>query len=576
MVTSTLGYSQLQPRTRPLIIVCGMGRTGSKIFHLLRRQGADVVGISEHPMPEEDGARIVVGDPRCPATLTAAGIRDATTLLLALSDDALNLGVLTQARVLNPDVRIVNRLFNQALGDRLDKTLPGHVSTSVAALSAPIFAFAAIGHRAIGQLQLFGRCWPVREETINADHPWLGRPLSELWDNRSRMLIGFFPVGDTQGPIEGITRKRRLRQGDRLLVGTQPVVPDSRQARWRKLLKAISHLRRFHHHAGPVVSVMAMLLLTIFLSAVTYVVATDRLPFVDALYFTVGMITGAGGREQVAETSTSAIKVFTVVMMLVGAGVIGVCYALINDFILGNRLKQFWDAARVPARHHYIVCGLGGIGIQIVRQLHEQGCEVVAIERDLDGRFLHAARALGVPVIVADASLTSTLEAANVRHAAALLAVTSNDMVNVEISLTAKAIHSQLHAIVRHQDSDFARSVQEVFSFETVLCPSDIAAPSFAAAALGGRAIGNGLIDDLLWVAIATEIAPDHPFCDREVQAAALDVGGVPLYLKTPEGTVHGWQLLYTQLAPGHVLYITLPAAKLDQLWHLQPSLLTA
>ena len=101
----------------------------------------------------------------------------------------MNLAVLTQARVLNPHIRVVNRLFNASLGDRLDHSLSDHFSMSVSALSAPIFAFAALGNRAIGQLQLFKQTWAIREEYVDEDHPWLGRPLSELWEDRSRMLI---------------------------------------------------------------------------------------------------------------------------------------------------------------------------------------------------------------------------------------------------------------------------------------------------------------------------------------------------------------------------------------------------
>lgn len=557
---------------RPRIIICGLGRTGLTIFHLLRRQGANVMAISLRAMPGEDGARVTVGDPRHPPTLIAAGIREARTIVLAHGDDALNLAVLTQARVLNPRIQVVNRLLNQTLGDRLDQTLPGHISTSVASLAAPIFAFSAFGQQAIGQLRLFGRPWPVREEIIDADHPWLGQKLADLWDDRTRMLIGFFPAGGRHDNlIEAVVEGRMLLPGDRLVVGTQPRVPSQREARWRKLLKAITHVRRLHHHAGSVLAVTATLLATIAVSATIYVAAASNAPFIDALYFTVGMITGAGGQEQIAENASAAIKVFTAVMMLVGAGIIGVCYALINDFILGSRFKQFWDAARVPASHHYIVCGLGGLGIQTVRQLIDRGCEVVAIERDPKCRFLHAAAALGVPVIVADASLNSTLKAANIASAEAILAVTSDAIANVEISLTAKAMQADIPAIVRHHDPEFARSVQKVFGFETVLCPHEIAAPSFATAALGGRAIGNGLVGDLLWIAIAIDITETHPFRGRDVQTTAAETGFVPLYLNSRDNTVHGWQLLQATLHPGDTLYVMLPATRLEQLWQVQP-----
>ena len=117
---------------KPRIIVCGLGNTGYRVFSLLRQQGVHVVGISTHPRQEEN---IVVGDLRSPDTLIRAGIHDASALLLMSSDDALNLAILTQARVLNPTIRIINRLLNARLGHRLDQTLAYHVSMSVSALS---------------------------------------------------------------------------------------------------------------------------------------------------------------------------------------------------------------------------------------------------------------------------------------------------------------------------------------------------------------------------------------------------------------------------------------------------------
>ena len=559
---------------KPRIIVCGLGRTGYKIFSLLRQQGAAVVGISDRPMPTH-GDEIVVGELPAQATLVRAGIKDAQSLVLACSDDAINLAVLTQARVINPRIRIINRLFNQTLGERLDQTLLDHNSMSVSALAAPIFCFAAMGNRAIGQLRLFNQTWPIHEEIITDDHPWLGLQLSELWDNPSRMLIYYLPSQGEMDLVTAVAQEKRLQVGDHLIIGSQPTIRARRRSRLQKLLKALLNLQKYRQHGRPVAVVTLSLLVTIALATITYVSVNFNTSIVDALYFSVGMITGAGGQEQVAEHAPNGIKVFTAIMMIVGAGVIGICYALINDFILGSRLKQFWDAARVPHRHHYIVCGLGGVGMQIVRQLHTQGHEVVVIECDHQNRFLHTARSLGVPVILEDASLGATLKAANCDRAAALIVVTSKDMANVEIALTAKAVAPKLPVIVRIQEPQFARSVQEVFEFETVLSPIELATHSFAAAALGGKILGNGMTDDLLWVALATMITPRHPFCGKTVKAAAMTADFVPLYLERNSYTVHSWQLLDILLRPGDVLYLTIPATGLEQLWRATPSQLT-
>ncbi|MEA5415517.1 NAD-binding protein, partial [Synechococcus sp. BA-132 BA5] len=112
-----------------------------------------------------------------------------------------------------------------------------------------------------------------------------------------------------------------------------------------------------------------------------------------------------------------SIKVFTIIMMLIGTAVIGIFYAILNDFILGSRLRNFWDATRVPHRNHIVVCGLGSVGVQTALQLVSYGYEVLVIERDLNNRFLDTVRSHGIPVIHGDASLPTTLKAANLEKA---------------------------------------------------------------------------------------------------------------------------------------------------------------
>ncbi|WP_204103755.1 MULTISPECIES: NAD-binding protein [Spirulina sp. CCY15215] len=561
---------------KPKIIVCGLGQTGYRIFSLLRQQGAEVIGISDRPIPGERSDRIIIGDPRLTATLIAAGIRDAHTLVLASSDDALNLESLTRARTINPKVRIINRIFNHTLGEHLDQTLTDHVSLSSAKLAAPIFAFAALGNKAIGQLKLFNQTWPIREEIIDSEHPWLGHKLSELWESRSRMLIYYLPAMGESNLIAAILEGQLLQVGDRIIVGTQPLVRSSQRSKLhskaRSLLKTFANLRKFKDYGRPVALVSLALLTTIFLATLTYISVNFNISIADAIYFSVGMITGAGGKEEVAETASDTIKIFTAIMMIVGAGVIGICYALINDFILGSRLRQFWAVTQVPSRNHYIICGLGGVGMRIAQQLISQGYDVVAIESDPNNRFLHSAKSLGIPVIMEEANLASTLKSANVEKAAALLTVTSNDMINVEIALCAKALQPKLSVVVRNHDPQFSYSVQQVFEFETVLCPIELATPSFAAAALGGRILGNGMTDDLLWIALATLITPSHPFYGKTVKEASQNADFVPLYVESQGRSIHGWLLLETSLKSNDVLYLTMPATELEQLWRVNSS----
>ncbi|MBD2206615.1 NAD-binding protein [Calothrix sp. FACHB-1219] len=552
---------------KPRIIVCGLGRTGYKVFRLLRQQGAFVVGIHHKPIPGESAPDVIIGDLHTAATLTAAGIEQAHTLVIASSDDARNLAIMLQARVLNPHIRIINRFYNTSLAERLDQTLPNHLSMSVVGLAAPVFTFAALGNQAIGQIKLFQQTWPIQEEYIDENHPWLGHKLSELWEERSRMLIYYLPVKGKMNLVSALLSEQKLKVGDRIIVGIQPRVRSTRKSWVRKLLKVCTSLKQFQKHAQSVLVMAAVLLVVILLASLTYVSASLNISFVDALYFAVGMITGAGGNDKVIEFAPNSIKLFTVVMMLVGAGVIGIWYAMLTDFVLGNRFKQFWDAARIPQRHHYIVCGLSGIGVRIVQELHASGHEVVVIETDSNNRFVNTARGLGIPVIQGDASFRAILEASNINNAAAVLAVTSNDAINLEIALKAKGLSPSIPVIVHYADPDFAGMAQQVFDFDAVLSPAELAAPAFAAAALGGRILGNGITADSLWVAFATMITQVHPFCGEIVKDVAMSADFVPLYVETTHKTLHGWELLDTQLSPGDILYLTMPANRLYQLW---------
>ncbi len=552
---------------KPRIIVCGLGRTGYKIFRLLRQQGAQVVGIHHRQIPGETRGDVIVGNLSAAATLKAAGIEQANTLVIAGPDDALNLAVMMQARVLNPTIRVINRFFNTSLGERLDQTLPEHLSMSVAGLAAPVFTFAAMGNKAIGQIKLFQQTWPIHEVNIDANHPWIGCKLQDLWENRSRLFIYYLPAQGDLDLVSAVMTGVRLKAGDRLIVATQPKTGSKRKFLLRKFFKILTHIRQFQEHARSVVIGALVVLMIILVATVTYMSTELKLSVIDALYFSVGMLTGAGGNEKVVENAPESIKYFTVVIMLVGAIAFGIWYALLNDFVLGSRFKQFWDVARVPLRHHFIVCGLSGTGMKIVQTLHGSGYEVVVIEPDVNNRFINMVRGLGIPIIHGDASFPAMLKAANLESAVSLIAVSGDDASNLEIALNAKATTPNVPIIVRYADPDFARIAQQVFDFDAVLSPAELAAPAFAAAALGGRVIGNGITSNKLWVAIATVITSTHPFCCLSVQDAAMNANFVPLYVETKNSTIHGWELLRFNLCPGDILYLTMPATRLHNLW---------
>jgi Trk K+ transport system NAD-binding subunit len=554
----------------PKIIVYGLNAVGYRILQLLQQQRAQVIGVHDHPLPAplEVDAKIIIGDLLDPKTFLAAGITTAHTLVIANEDDAINLDIVMQARQFNPRLRIINRLFNSRLGDRLDYILPEHTTMSMAAMATPIFTFAARGEKAIGQLQLFHQTWPISEVYIDEHHPWLSLGLTELWEDRSRMLIHYLTADQNISLVEAMNFNRALQIGDRLIIGTQPKIYRNQGSWLHNSRKLFNRLRQFQRHLRSGSISFLLLMVSIFIATLVYAnLGWAKTSLVDALYFSVGMLTGAGGNESIVEKAAPAIKIFTVLMMVVGAGLVGICYALLTDWILGSRLRQVWNVARVPQEGHYIICGLGGLGVRIANHLINQGHEVVVIEQNPDNRFLSMVRSQRIPVILADAKLPMTLTTANIQRAAALLSVTPDDLTNLEIALTARELSPPIAIVMRSNNSAQAERMQQTFEFTAVLNPFEIAAPAFAAAALGGRVFGSGVTGGVLWIAVSLLITPAHPFCNRIVREVAIEADLVPLYLETPYQTVHGWELLQSPLNPNDVLHLTIPAKNIERLW---------
>ena len=87
------------------------------------------------------------------------------------------------------------------------------------------------------------------------------------------------------------------------------------------------------------------------------------------------------------------------------------------------------------------------------------------------------------------------------------------------------------------------------------MSPTELAAPAFAAAALGGRILGNGMTSNSLWVALAILITPRHPFFEKPVHEVAMTADLVPLYIETANRALHGFELLDHVLDNRDVLY---------------------
>ena len=85
---------------------------------------------------------IIQADGSQKSALEAAGINKATSIILCVQDDALNLKIALKARSLKPDIRVIIRIFDDDFAEALTKQF-GFLALSDTGLAAPAFAASA-------------------------------------------------------------------------------------------------------------------------------------------------------------------------------------------------------------------------------------------------------------------------------------------------------------------------------------------------------------------------------------------------------------------------------------------------
>ncbi len=169
----------------------------------------------------------------------------------------------------------------------------------------------------------------------------------------------------------------------------------------------------------------------------------------DALYMTVITLTTVGFGE--VHTLSSAGRVFTIALILGGVGTMAFLLSTLVEYLIGGeltgtlRIRRMQHAIDVLTGH-YIVCGYGRVGQQVVEDLRGEGAEVVVIESDPAPL---ATLEPGLLCIEADASSEDALERAGIQRAAGLVAATGDDSTNIVISLTARTLQPRLTIVAR-------------------------------------------------------------------------------------------------------------------------------
>ena len=156
------------------------------------------------------------------------------------------------------------------------------------------------------------------------------------------------------------------------------------------------------------------------------------------------------------------MRVYAILLIVIGVALVSTAFALFTNIFVSRRIERSLGRRQVPGMvDHVVVIGLGSVGIAVVQGLIAEGQRVVVIERDDNNRYLAQARALGVPVVIADATQLQTHRMVNLSDASAVAVLTSADLTNIETGLAIRESlgerWDEVPVVLRVFDRDLAR-----------------------------------------------------------------------------------------------------------------------
>ncbi len=525
------------------VVVCGVGHLGVRTIIELRSRDEEVVAIGPTDEAEETltalGVRLVVGDPRQPRVLRDADVAAADSIVMTGDDDLANLNTSLAATELNPTIRIVMRLFDQEVGAHIPDLFPDAVALSSSALAAPGFVSAAIDGETGTRFHLAGRILSSR----GSDDPPAGQRSIAIGRLNPDRTVDILPETAGDGP--------GLILIDIADPATAPAIdPAARPARRRgpgPIAGFLATLRaRLSRPERRLVRFVTILLGLAILSAIFFRVVAGLDPF-DAVAYAITLLTGASMPIDLADAAKNgALRVYAIFLSLVGAALVAVVYAFITDALIRSRLLQTLGRRTVPSNihDHVIVAGLGSIGYRVALGLAARGVPGVIVEVSEDGRFTSPARAAGLPVMVGDARHREVLNDLRLGTARAIVAATSDDLVNLAIALNARAVRPDLRVVVRLFDPEFALRVQRGFGIRFTRSVSHLAAPAFAAAAVRSEVVATVPVGDRRVVLFARLRVPAGSRLEGRL-ATSLDAPGALrlLAVADPGSDVARWDI---------------------------------
>lgn len=212
------------------------------------------------------------------------------------------------------------------------------------------------------------------------------------------------------------------------------------------------------HHDYPLSEMrrrLAMFVLIILLMAVTGsigFVLLEGWSFAESLYMTVITLSTVGFAE--VHPLHPGGRAFTTALIVAGIATVAYLFSAVSQYVVSGELRGTIRSRRMRQRiealsGHYVVCGFGRVGREVVADLREKGHNCVVVEKHSDD---HENENEDILWVNGDAADDESLRSAGIERARGLVVATGDDPTNLFVTVSAHALNPDLCIVARMND----------------------------------------------------------------------------------------------------------------------------
>lgn len=196
---------------------------------------------------------------------------------------------------------------------------------------------------------------------------------------------------------------------------------------------------------------------------------------IDSFYMTIITVSTVGFGEVMP--LSSAGKIFTSLLIITSFGTFAFAVTSITSYLMGGEYKRYYTNHKLQnmvnkLEKHVIVCGLGRVGRQTIKELKAHGKPFVCLERDMEVVEFNRTNKQ-VLAVDGDATEDSNLIRAGIKEAEAIITTLPNDADNLYVVLAARELNPKLRIISRASKASSVRKLK-IAGADHVIMPDTV------------------------------------------------------------------------------------------------------